>query len=543
MIVRDSIPPPGSRLDNSSAPPPQIRNRLLAQPYLTAAHGNEHLGGGGLVISIPSIDLNPPAKKLRLSDGPGLVKSDPHQPLRIDTRDHTPNTGTVLRGGSMPGGGGGSVYNPQVEAISPTLPPDPVKPEDTTLKTVKDDLIGKIGKVDKDIASTETLVNDLKAKEKALEETLKKLLEEQEAAKPRPPSLSLAQKVYKRNRELAEQSHGTMTRLGPPIDLPIYNQPMDSPTYQLLRERHSEFRPRLVELIRKRKQEEASRQTKLTDTYCTLAAQWFKKVEKIENSSKRKAREAKAREVYEKMFPEIRKNREDKERFSRVGARVKSDADLAEIMDGLQEQEAEDRRRHSLSVIPPIITDRTKAGRPPTFINNNGRVTDYEAEFKARAQAKMWTATERELFRDKYIHHQKNFGLIASFLERKTPADCVEYYYLSKKRENYKRAIRYNKSRARTRGNKLTKGAHVNNLNSSLPPLDPIFNNTGVTTRLQREQLIKQEPRVKQDRESKHSSNSTSSHEKNENKDTKPDSSATSTTTTPVKEEKQRGLY
>ncbi|XP_008484267.1 uncharacterized protein DDB_G0271670-like isoform X2 [Diaphorina citri] len=111
-----------------------------------------------------------------------------------------------------------------------------------------------------------------------------------------------------------------------------------------------------------------------------------------------------------------------------------------------------------------------------------------------RAQAKMWTQQEREVFRDKYIHHQKNFGLIASFLERRTPSDCVEYYYLSKKRENYKRAIRYNKSRARTRGGKMGKGAAgVNHLNNVLPPLDPIFNNTGVTTRLQREQLIKQE--------------------------------------------------
>ena len=39
------------------------------------------------------------------------------------------------------------------------------------------------------------------------------------------------------------------------------------------------------------------------------------------------------------MFPELRKQREDRERFSRVGSRIKSDADLEEIMDGLQEQE------------------------------------------------------------------------------------------------------------------------------------------------------------------------------------------------------------
>lgn len=38
------------------------------------------------------------------------------------------------------------------------------------------------------------------------------------------------------------------------------------------------------------------------------------------------------------VFTELRKQREDKERFNRVGSRVKSDADLEEIMDGLQEQ-------------------------------------------------------------------------------------------------------------------------------------------------------------------------------------------------------------
>lgn len=47
----------------------------------------------------------------------------------------------------------------------------------------------------------------------------------------------------------------------------------------------------------------------------------------------------KEREFYEKVFPELRKAREDRERFSRVGSRIKSDADLEEIMDGLQEQE------------------------------------------------------------------------------------------------------------------------------------------------------------------------------------------------------------
>jgi hypothetical protein len=62
-------------------------------------------------------------------------------------------------------------------------------------------------------------------------------------------------------------------------------------------------------------------------------------VERLEATQKRKSKETKNREFFEKVFPELRKQREDKERFNRVGARIKSEADLEEIMDGLQEQE------------------------------------------------------------------------------------------------------------------------------------------------------------------------------------------------------------
>lgn len=62
----------------------------------------------------------------------------------------------------------------------------------------------------------------------------------------------------------------------------------------------------------------------------------------------------------------------------------------------------------------------------------------------------MWTTAEKEIFKEKFLQSPKNFGLIANFLERKSVMDCVQYYYSSKKRENYKNLLRKN-AKKRTR--------------------------------------------------------------------------------------------
>lgn len=131
-----------------------------------------------------------------------------------------------------------------------------------------------------------------------------------------------------------------MERLGPKVELPLYNQPSDTSVYQENRTRHQTcMRARLISRLRREHAERTSLHRQQSQTYAILVQEWHRKVERLEAAQKRKSKEAKNREFFEKVFPELRKQREDKERFNRVGARIKSEADLEEIMDGLQEQE------------------------------------------------------------------------------------------------------------------------------------------------------------------------------------------------------------
>ena len=96
-----------------------------------------------------------------------------------------------------------------------------------------------------------------------------------------------------------------------------------------------------MEHFRRKADEKEARERYLTETYAKLSGVWLKKVDRVENSRKRKERDNKARELYEKIFPELRKQREDKERDHRLGTRgaVRSEADMEDVIERLQERE------------------------------------------------------------------------------------------------------------------------------------------------------------------------------------------------------------
>ena len=114
---------------------------------------------------------------------------------------------------------------------------------------------------------------------------------------------------------------------------------------------------------------------------------------------------------------------------------------------------------HSYAVIPPLLLPPDERRRK--FTNNNGLILDPLREYNERKFVNTWTDSERDIFKEKYLLHPKNFGQIAQCLERKTVSECVQYYYLSKKTENYKQLLR--KSTKGRRGVRNNRG--INSIN------------------------------------------------------------------------------
>lgn len=186
-------------------------------------------------------------------------------------------------------------------------------------------------------------------------------------------------------------------------------------------------------------------------------------MEKKECTTIKKAKDQKLRGYFERQFQELRKQREDKERLQRSGQRIRSEVELDEIIDGLQVQTMENQKMRSYAVIPPIMYDSTM--KPPAkYDNRNGFIEDPFLLYKEVENINIWTEGEKEIFREKYLQHPKNFGLIASFLERKSVADCVQYYYYSKKKEKYKELL---KKHAKKRTRALAKQQQAANAHSA----------------------------------------------------------------------------
>uniref|UniRef100_G3TPP4 Nuclear receptor corepressor 2 n=1 Tax=Loxodonta africana TaxID=9785 RepID=G3TPP4_LOXAF len=344
----------------------------------------------------------------------------------------------------------------KLEPVSPPSPPH----TDPDLELVpprlsKEELIQNMDRVDREITMVEQQISKLKKKQQQLEEEAAKPPELEKPVSPPPMEwkhgtlVQIMPPVFGSSGKKAEAAHRILEGLGPQVELPLYNQPSDTRQYHENIKINQAMRKKLILYFKRRNHARKQWEQKFCQRYDQLMEAWEKKVERIENNPRRRAKESKVREYYEKQFPEIRKQRELQERMqSRVGQRggglsmsaARSEHEVSEIIDGLSEQENLEKQMRQLAVIPPMLYDADQ--QRIKFINMNGLMGDPMKVYKDRQVMNMWSEQEKETFREKFMQHPKNFGLIASFLERKTVAECVLYYYLTKKNENYKSLVR-----------------------------------------------------------------------------------------------------
>ena len=97
-------------------------------------------------------------------------------------------------------------------------------------------------------------------------------------------------------------------------------------------------------------------------------------------------------------------------------------------------------QRNTLKM-PALILDE-KEKMVTKFISSNGLVEDPLAIEEERGMINPWTSEEKELFLDKFATFGKDFRKIASFLDHKTTADCVEFYYKNHKSECFEKLKR-----------------------------------------------------------------------------------------------------
>ncbi|XP_067911742.1 nuclear receptor corepressor 2 [Heterodontus francisci] len=318
----------------------------------------------------------------------------------------------------------------------------------------KEELIQSMDRVDREITMVEQQITKLKKKQQQLEEEAAKPAEPENPVSP-PPSeqrhRSVVQIIYDENRKKAEAAHRTLEGLGPRVELPLYNQPSDTKQYHENIQINQVMRKKLILYFKRRNHARKQWEQRFCQRYDQLMEVWEKKIERIESNPRRRAKESKVREYYERQFPEIRKQRELQERMqSRVGQRgcslsaavARSEHEISELIDGLSERENTEKQMRQFAVVPPMLFDADQ--QRIKFINMNGLMEDPMKVYKEQQLMNHWGEQEKEIFRERFIQHPKNFGHLTTFLERKKVADCVLYYYLSKKSENYKAQLRRN---------------------------------------------------------------------------------------------------
>ncbi|CAH8678047.1 unnamed protein product [Schistosoma rodhaini] len=381
-------------------------------------------------------------------------------------------------------------YHPQVEAISPA--PDEsrlVDAQDAKLHREREEINRQLTVLDADINKQESHLRNLCEREARLIARLavvptrdtsnNNLNSNSHESKSNKGDLAVPevsficktgfernyenpiQAIISDNRQRTRQRHLIFTRLcGPkvrpgPHALPFYRQPSDLSSVRAIQSNfRNHFRPKLVVYLRRRLRAEQSRTNFLAQQYGRNSRIFTKKMDKLLSTTKRLQRDLRHRDIFEKVMPEVKKNREDREMGNTEYAKPGVDDDsggVSNLNDGSQttpyDAIEEMNKLKEYAIDPPVMLAPWQ--RRYQFICESGLITDCRAQLQENQDLSKWSEEEKQIFKERYLATPKNFTSIASYLERKSVADCIHYYYLSKKKEGYKQLLKKHNARRR----------------------------------------------------------------------------------------------
>lgn len=141
-------------------------------------------------------------------------------------------------------------------------------------------------------------------------------------------------------------------------------------------------------------------------------------------------------------------------RRAMYGDAVTNEAAFENILAELADAAAKDpnlRASKTTAVVPDMVLDHE---RKMIYDDENDLVTNPLAFYDFAGVAEpIWTDEERATFLRRYLLYPKQFGKISDVLENKSAAQCVAYYYRTKKKIDYKGML------ASRRGDKKKKSA------------------------------------------------------------------------------------
>ncbi|EAU89370.2 hypothetical protein CC1G_11066 [Coprinopsis cinerea okayama7 len=115
---------------------------------------------------------------------------------------------------------------------------------------------------------------------------------------------------------------------------------------------------------------------------------------------------------------------------------VRSDLEMEQVIASLGVDDLTDPNylsSRNAATIPDMIS--VTEGKVDFLFDDSNHLVENPAEYYApHTGIDDWTEEEKRIFLDRYAMYPKQFGLIAEGLPHKTAAQCVDYYYLHKKR-------------------------------------------------------------------------------------------------------------